>query len=734
MCRKGIIMSTNSDFEGLARKVGAGFYKTRLDGTILDYNIVLERIFGLRPSDDLRGTKSQKFWLNIEEREQFIEKLKEKKQVTNFIAHLKKLNGEKIALLLNSCLMKEENEINYYSEGIVLEISNLYNKWKSFKNQANYYENCINNIPDIIVKCDIECTIFFVSSQIRQILGYEENNLIGQNAYDFLDKNTIKNAESLSKKIQNKEFRINVKIRHKKGHYINLEAKGNILKENGKEILLIVLRNLSNKKRKKYQFKSLYENAPLGYQSLDQKGRILEVNKAWLEFFGYEKEEVVGKWFGDYLVKEERTNFTKRFKEFMRKGEIHDIKFTILKKNGETAIVNYEGKISYYDDGSVKHTHCIMYDITEQKKLEKELKESEQKYRTLFEEALNPIFIVNENGYYIDGNKAAAEFLECEIDDFIGKNVFDFSPPGYENKQRKDHSPFYSRRTLRTEYYINNKIKTLILNVVPFDFRGELYLYGIGQDITEQLKSEKKIRKSEKKYKEAFERANFYKDLFAHDINNALQNMHSSIELCKMYLNSNDLDNVRELIPIMKEQISRGEKLVSNVRKLSKIEEEELSIFKVDLIHYLDQAIDITLKRSTTRETEIKKDSYNEKIIVEANELLLDVFENILDNAVKYNESKKVKIQIKISKIRKNTHKFIRTEFIDNGIGISDSKKKILFLPGYQKEKGGKGMGFGLSLVKKIVESYDGEIWVEDRVKGDYSKGAKFIIILPKNS
>lgn len=727
-------MSPNFDFKRLAKNIGAGFYKTRLDGTILDYNLALKNIFGLKPSDDLRGTKSQKFWQRIEEREQFIKNLKKEKKVDNFLAHFKKNNGEKVILLLNSYLNQEESPNYVYSEGMVLEITNFYNRWKNLKKRTNFYEKCINKVPDIIVKCDVDGIIHFVSSRIRQILGYAENNLIGQNAYEFLDKNSIKNVEKLSKETPDEEFRIEVKVRHKKGDYINLEAKGNILKDNGKEIIFIALSKLYHKKRKEHQFKSLYENAPLAYQSLDREGRILEVNKPWSEFFGYEKEEVVGMWFGDYLVEEDRTNFMKHFKEFKYEGEISDTEFTVLKKNGKTAIVNYKGKISYDDDGSIKHTHCIMYDITGQKHLEKELKESEKKYRTLFEEALNPIFIVNENGHYIDGNKAAAEFLECEIDDFIGKNIFDFSPPGYKDTQRKEHSPLYSRRTLRTEYYVNNKIKTLILNVVPFEFKGKRYLYGIGQDITEQLKAEKKIRKSEKKYKQAFKRANFYKDLFAHDINNALQNMHSSIELCKIYLNSKQLNEVRQLLILMKEQIFRGETLVNNVRKLSKIEEEEISIFEMDLIDYLDQAIDITLKRYTTREIEITKDSYNGKIIIKANELLLDVFENILDNALKYNESEKIRILIKISKIQKNNQKFIRIEFIDNGIGVSDIKKKILFLSGYLKEKSSKGMGFGLSLVKKIVESYDGEIWVENRVKGDYSKGAKFIIIIPKKN
>ena len=70
-------------------------------------------------------------------------------------------------------------------------------------------------------------------------------------------------------------------------------------------------------------------------------------------------------------------------------------------------------------------------------------------------------------------------------------------------------------------------------------------------------------------------------------------------------------------------------------------------------------------------------------------------------------------------------------EFIDNGLGIPDSKKDSIF-DRYGDYKGGKGLGMGLSLVKKIVAIFNGKIWVEDRVEGDYSRGSNFILLLPE--
>jgi signal transduction histidine kinase len=79
-----------------------------------------------------------------------------------------------------------------------------------------------------------------------------------------------------------------------------------------------------------------------------------------------------------------------------------------------------------------------------------------------------------------------------------------------------------------------------------------------------------------------------------------------------------------------------------------------------------------------------------------------------------------------------NGKKYNKIEFSDNGIGVPDDRKKIIFMRGNRELKGAKGMGLGLSLVKKIINVFNSKIWVEDKVKGDYSKGSKFVILLPE--
>ena len=76
---------------------------------------------------------------------------------------------------------------------------------------------------------------------------------------------------------------------------------------------------------------------------------------------------------------------------------------------------------------------------------------------------------------------------------------------------------------------------------------------------------------------------------------------------------------------------------------------------------------------------------------------------------------------------------FLKLEFIDNGVGIDNIRKEKIFERAYNEIRSVSGMGLGLSLVKSIIDSYDGQIWVENRVSDDYSKGSDFVILIPND-
>jgi len=206
------------------------------------------------------------------------------------------------------------------------------------------------------------------------------------------------------------------------------------------------------------------------------------------------------------------------------------------------------------------------------------------------------------------------------------------------------------------------------------------------QELNIRKKAENKLKESEKKYRNAHNQANFYKDLFAHDLNNILNNIGRSEELISLFLNNPDnLNDIKKYLNIVKEQVIRGSVLISNVQKLSQLEESEMSIESMEICKLLKEAIQFTRKGFPSRNISVQIDSIGRKLFVQANDLLLDAFDNILNNAIKFNKNPQIEILIKISKFQKKGIKYLRIEFVDNGIGIPDDRKKVIFQRALEK-------------------------------------------------
>ncbi|MHA1296611.1 MAG: sensor histidine kinase [Promethearchaeota archaeon] len=279
-------------------------------------------------------------------------------------------------------------------------------------------------------------------------------------------------------------------------------------------------------------------------------------------------------------------------------------------------------------------------------------------------------------------------------------------------------------------YYYLESLKIEVALEIIFGFRFLFATFFIVSGISALI--ERKIRFSEIRYKKAYNLANFYRDLVSHDINNILQNINSSVDLMNLYIEKGkNIENMLELIDLIKEQVERGARLISNIRLLSQIEETIPKLRKLDAMEVLKNTVEYFLKIFRERHVNISLESSEQVIIVKANELLRHVFENIILNSIKHNLSEKIEITIKIVKEQLNGKIYYKFQFIDNGIGIPDEKKQLIFKGVSRDTKSAIGMGLGLSLVYKIIQTLNGKIYIEDRVKGDHTKGTIFNVLLP---
>ncbi len=189
-------------------------------------------------------------------------------------------------------------------------------------------------------------------------------------------------------------------------------------------------------KESEERFEALFDKAPMGYQSLDEHGCFLAVNQKWLDLLGYEAEEVIGTWFGDYLVEPAKLVFKERFEIFKKLGKIRS-EFEMVHKTGKIISVEFEGKIGYNDQHEFLQTHCTLVDVTQQRIAERRLLESEEKYRLLYSTmsqglALHEI-VLDEAGepndyIFLSVNQSYENLTGLKSKDIIGKRVREVLP------------------------------------------------------------------------------------------------------------------------------------------------------------------------------------------------------------------------------------------------------------------------------------------------------------------
>ncbi|AFD00325.1 putative PAS sensor signal transduction histidine kinase [Methanocella conradii HZ254] len=239
------------------------------------------------------------------------------------------------------------------------------------------------------------------------------------------------------------------------------------------------------------------------------------------------------------------------------------------------------------------------------------------------------------------------------------------------------------------------------------------------RDITERKRAEEALQETKAQ-------AELYVDLMGHDINNLNQVGMGFLELA---LDTLDLDEQgRSILSSSLRALESSTRLIDNVKKLQKVKSGKLQRYVVDL----GKTLELVKENYSHMPGSNVTINYSpvSNCYVMANELLYDVFANIVSNAIKYAVQDPV-IDITIKKAYDGDNFYYKVAVEDNGPGIPDELKARLFKRQLGGDKMAKGSGIGLYLVKTLVNSYHGRVWAEDRVYGDRSKGSRFVVMLP---
>jgi diguanylate cyclase (GGDEF)-like protein/PAS domain S-box-containing protein len=166
------------------------------------------------------------------------------------------------------------------------------------------------------------------------------------------------------------------------------------------------------------RFRDLYEKAPLPYQSLDVEGNILEVNEAWLNLLGRERDEVIGRFIGDFMADVSIGTLEREFPQFQQRGVVNGPHFEFLHRDGSKRLLMVNGQIARDKDGSFQRTHCILTDLTERQKTEEQLRLSAK----VFEQSAEGVIITDPDLNILMVNRAFSSITGYSAEEAIGRN------------------------------------------------------------------------------------------------------------------------------------------------------------------------------------------------------------------------------------------------------------------------------------------------------------------------
>ncbi len=366
---------------------------------------------------------------------------------------------------------------------------------------------------------------------------------------------------------------------------------------------------------------------------------------------------------------------------------------------------------------SEKLERCIRYSLDRAADL-KELKNRESKYRNLFENSNDAVFIADEDLILKEANQAASLLFGLEIDELTSHNLCHFIR---DESQKQKVNGLAEKKSNITDLEIeintkNNEIRTCLLSLAFIaDHGNDQLVHGILHDITLMKKAEAANLQSQKlASNERLMRT------LAHEIRNPLNNIGLSID--QLSLPGEDPSKQQNLLDIMQRNCVRINHIITELLNLTR--PLELAFQKYPLQEILDESIDLTADRISLQKIKIKKEYPESPLLIAANKSKLVIaFTNIIINAIEAMESGKGELLISLSPSPDNVY---NVSISDNGKGIPEEYLPKLFEPFFTLKKNGMGLGLATSFF--ILQSHKAKMYVESKL----DKGTSFIINFDK--
>ncbi len=566
----------------------------------------------------------------------------------------------------------------------------------------------------------------------EEILGKEFFSLIGKRDEEFLEEMVMR-GEGVGQKVC-----IEMPIQTPTGEMKETEiCVAPTRSEEGMIKTYAYLRDITERKRfekelkeSEEKYRNLFERVQHGLFISTKEGRFLDCNQALVEMAGYSVKEEFMKIDIPrdlYVNQKDRETFQRMMEE---RGFVKDLEVEFKKKNGEKITVLLTAHAKRNERGEIIGYEGLNIDISERKRMERELKEANEFFMNLIESSVDGIIAADMKGNIIIFNKGAEVLTGYTAEEVIGKvHITQIYPEGVAKEiMRKLRSPDFGGvgKFTPTQLTVVNKkgeeIPIQLSAALIYDGAGkEVASVGIFTDLRPRLKMEKDIQEIQEALLQSEKLAAMGRltSQIAHELNNPIYGIMNTLELLKTEIPPES--KRRRILELSLSETHRLTEMLRNMLSFSKPEEEQRQpVHLNELIEGILLIVDKQMQEANVR----VKTYFDEKIppVMASTNQLRQVLLNMFKNA---KEAMPKGGTLTVGTGREKDKVLIHIR--DTGVGIPEELRSKIFEAFFTTKQKVKGVGLGLSVCYGIIKNHGGEI----KVESEEGKGTHFTISLP---
>ena len=498
-----------------------------------------------------------------------------------------------------------------------------------------------------------------------------------------------------------------------------------ILEEKSRELYTLSRKLKNDLNETTTELEGVFDNLVDAYVLMDIKGNVVKMNQTATALFGYdittEKVNVLS-----LIYKEDMPYAMESFYTLLKNGSFSDYQARVNTKKKGVRNVHINASVIKNETGKAIAAQGIVRDITQELLNAQQLEEQQKQLAVIVDNSSLGI-VLTQFGKILQTNKAFENILGYTKEELINKEVKDISLkeeyPSSRSQMDAINKGKIDSFSINKRYVKKNKTiiwaRTNVAAVRHIDGSVK-YQVALIEDISEEIKNEEERKQLIKDLKHKNQDLNDFAHIVSHDLKSPLRGMDTLINwIQEDYAEAFD-EKATQTFTMLLNKVSKMDSLIDGILKYSSIDKKAKGNEQVNLNQLVTSIIDILHIPDNTTIT-IANDL---PIIKGDTSRLLQLFQNLLNNAI--NSLDKEKNAITISAVEQKSH--WQFSISDNGKGIAKAYQTKIFEIFESLEDNNQSTGIGLSIVKKIVQFYEGEIWLESQV----GMGTSFYFTLKK--